>query len=222
MAGIPDFDASLVQEDLKVCTTNCLCDWIGTHSCEEDTGECTCRETHSGHDCGECAEGHSKDPETGECHLVSKCKDQGGKEDCHGHGTCVQRGERAVCNCEAGFVNDGLLQCMRCTDPLFVFPDCQQRSWILEEPDVNCKDLTFHMPEYLYYQSHDDRASSDILQGEDGIVNWGHKYRLIDGSQLRHASMHSFMVPTTSVLRLFVDTVGSGVLVKYRLLDDQL
>ena len=60
------------------------------------------------------------------------------------------------------------------------------------------------------------------IQGEDGVLNWAHKYKLTEGAQLRHASVHSFVVPTTSVLRLFLDTVGSGVLVKYRLLDDKL
>jgi hypothetical protein len=76
------------------------------------------------------------------------------------------------------------------------------------------------MPEYLYAQSHDSKENSDIIQGEDGIINWGHKYRLMDKHELRHASVHEFMVPSTSVLRLFIDTVGSGVIVKYRLLDD--
>lgn len=60
------------------------------------------------------------------------------------------------------------------------------------------------------------------LQNEGGSLNWAHKYKLTEGSQLRHASAHTFVVSTTSVLRLFVDTVGSGVLVKYRLLDDKL
>jgi len=53
------------------------------------------------------------------------------------------------------------------------------------------------------------------------VLNWAHKYRLTQGAHLRHASAHTFVVPTTSVLRLFLDTVGSGALVKYRLLDDQ-
>lgn len=60
------------------------------------------------------------------------------------------------------------------------------------------------------------------LQNQDSSLNWAHKYKLTEGSQLRHASAHTFVVSTTSVLRLFVDTVGSGVLVKYRLLDDKL
>lgn len=38
---------------------------------------------------------------------------------------------------------------------------------------------------------------------------------------MRASSKHKFMVPTNSVFRLFVDTVQSGALVKYRLLDDE-
>lgn len=51
-----------------------------------------------------------------------------------------------MCACDEGFAHDGLLQCARCADPLFSFPECSQRAWILEEPDVNCRDLTWPMP----------------------------------------------------------------------------
>jgi hypothetical protein len=37
---------------------------------------------------------------------------------------------------------------------------------------------------------------------------------------MRKSAKFKFMVPTNSVFRLFVDTVQSGALVKYRLLDD--
>lgn len=73
--SLPDFDSALIHEDLEVCTSNCLCDWEGTSSCEEATGDCSCREFHTGDDCSQCVEGHTRDPETGECLPVSKCAD---------------------------------------------------------------------------------------------------------------------------------------------------
>jgi hypothetical protein len=77
------------------------------------------------------------------------------------------------------------------------------------------------MPGALY-AGHGGSHSPEALQGEDGVINWAHKYRLTDGTAERHASTHTFIVPTTSVLRLFLDTVGSGALVKYRVFDDEM
>ena len=77
-AGMPDFDTQLLAEDLKLCTTSCHCDRAGTATCDESTKVCFCRPTHTGMDCGQCLEGHSKDPVTGECKLASKCAELGG------------------------------------------------------------------------------------------------------------------------------------------------
>jgi hypothetical protein len=43
---------------------------------------------------------------------------------------------------------------------------------------------------------------------------------LSDGKTIRKASSHYFIVPETSVFRLHFDTSRSGVLVKYRLFND--
>lgn len=59
----------------------------------------------------------------------------------------------------------------------------------------------------------------DALQQEDGTVNWAQRYMLKEGSNRRHQSSHEFMVPVTSVFRLFVDAGKSGASIKYRLLD---
>lgn len=75
------------------------------------------------------------------------------------------------------------------------------------------------MPQVLFARG--GNHTKETLQGPDGVINWAHKYRLVDGQDFRHTSSHQFIVPTTSVLRLFLDTVGSGALFKYRLLDDQ-
>ncbi len=45
----------------------------------------------------------------GFCVKESFCFDQGGKEDCQGHGTCVQLGGIARCDCEDGFTNNGMI-----------------------------------------------------------------------------------------------------------------
>lgn len=63
-------------------------------------------------------------------------------------------------------------------------------------------------------------TNHEALQGEDGEVNWAQRYRLSDGRTLRTASSHYFLVPEASVFRLFLDTSGSGVKVKYRLFND--
>ena len=58
------------------------------------------------------------------------------------------------------------------------------------------------------------------IQGPDGVMNWAKKYKLEDDNNFRTLSSHKFMVPSTSVVRLFVDTDGSGAAVKYRLFND--
>lgn len=218
----PDFDEKLLASDLEICASNCLCSWKGTSSCHEDTGKCTCKFPYAGEDCSQCEVGHSLDPDSGECVLGSTCAALGGLEDCSGHGVCEQRGQHAICQCSPGFVNDGLAQCAKCADPLFVYPDCQLRSWILEEPDINCKDLEYKMPTYLWKETTGvEHGDSQVLQGPDGVVNWAQRYRLVEGGSQRSRSSHQFLVPSTAVFRLFVDTSSSGALVKYRLLDEK-
>jgi hypothetical protein len=100
----------LLEDDLKICATptECHCNWAGTKHCAEDTGICECKWPHIGKDCSLCDKGHVKDPGTGRCVPANKCKDNGGTEDCQGHGICVQKGDIAQCNCNPGFANDGL------------------------------------------------------------------------------------------------------------------
>lgn len=179
--GPTDFDELNLANETVVCASNCLCDWDGTSSCDEATGVCNCRFPFSGEDCSKCQKGHTKNPVTGKCQKGNLCADHGGDVDCSGHGECEQHGEHAICTCEPGFVNDGLKQCAKCADPLFTYPDCQLRSWILEEPDVSCKDLDYKMPRNLAKQS----SSMKAIQGDDGIINWAQRYKLIDGEHKR-------------------------------------
>ena len=51
-------------------------------------------------------------------------------------------------------------------------------------------------------------------------MDWAKRYKLEEDQSFRTSSTHNFMVPTTSVVRLFVDTEGSGAAVKYRLFND--
>lgn len=139
---------------------------------------------------------------------------------CNSHGTCEQRGEQAICTCNAGFINDGLEQCGKCADPLFEYPDCQLRSWIIEEPDVSCRGLEAVMPTVLF-NSTPGAHKPDALQQEDGTLNWAQRYRLKDGDRVRHQSSHEFLVPVNSVFRLFVDAGNSGAAIKYRLVDHE-
>lgn len=73
---------------MKLCTTNCLCDKVGSHGCDEVTGECFCRHPHTGAGCSDCEKGHFKDPITGTCNPATKCATEGGTVDCNSHGMC--------------------------------------------------------------------------------------------------------------------------------------
>ena len=57
-----DFDDALLASDLELCTSNCLCDAIGSSTCEETTGTCICKHSHAGATCGACERGYDKDP----------------------------------------------------------------------------------------------------------------------------------------------------------------
>lgn len=65
--GQLDFDEALLAKDLELCTTNCLCDQVGTSSCDEATGHCICKHSHAGDTCSNCEQGFTKDPQTKEC-----------------------------------------------------------------------------------------------------------------------------------------------------------
>jgi hypothetical protein len=41
-------------------------------------------------------------------------------------------------------------KCGKCVDPMFTYPYCEVRNWILEDSTVNCHKLPTKMPEYLY------------------------------------------------------------------------
>jgi len=59
----------------------------------------------------------------------------------------------------------------------------------------------------------------DPTQGPDGVIDWAQRFRLLQDDEETKSSQIQFSVPTTSVVRFFVDTAKSGVLVKFRLLD---
>lgn len=81
------------------------------------------------------------------------------------------------------------------------------------------------MPSKLWRDGPNRGAHEAPLQAEDGELNWGQRYRLNvqtkEGRKLKTSSTHSFHVPDAMVFRLHVDTSRSGVLAKYRLLNDQ-
>jgi hypothetical protein len=51
------------------------------------------------------------------------------------------------------------------------------------------------------------------------VLDWTQRFRLLQDDEEIKSSHIQFMVPTTSVVRFFIDTAKSGVLVKFRLLN---
>jgi hypothetical protein len=223
-AGLLDADMEIMTNKTDMCTTNCLCDAVGTDRCIESSGTCQCKFPHTGKYCDKCATGHTKDPDTGRCFPIGRCTGGSPKkrashiEDCSNHGTCSQRGEAAVCQCDRGFVNDGRIQCGKCEDPMFNFPDCKKRGMIIFEPDVRCEGLPHRLPAGLYKEAENHHVG-DPLQGDDGVLKWAGRYRLSEGGTEITSSDSYFKVPTASVVRFFVDTIRTGTLVRYRILD---
>lgn len=72
-AGAISADARLIANSSDICTTNCLCDPVGTHKCIEEAGVCQCKFPHSGKYCDACEKGHVKDPDTGRCLKSGTC-----------------------------------------------------------------------------------------------------------------------------------------------------
>lgn len=99
-----------IKYDYELCTSKCSCNSVGTSRCDE-SGEqpvCVCHATFDGPDCSKCAKGYALDKD-GYCLRESLCADQGGTETCQNHGTCVQMGGIARCDCDTGFANEGLI-----------------------------------------------------------------------------------------------------------------
>lgn len=138
--------------------------------------------------------------------------------DCNNHGICYEDEQtgQAMCDCDQGFSNDGNDLCAKCSDPMFSYPRCQVRNWILEDSDFKCKDLPSRIPKYLFNVGNE---SNEIFQNDEGLLQWFGRYRLV-GEKYKKKTIHHFMVPTNSILRLFFDTLESGVKVKYTILDD--
>ena len=144
--------------DMKVCTSSCNCDVLGTRECVEDhSGEhvCVCHPHFTGPDCSQCEPGFYRNID-GFCEKDSLCVYMGGSEDCNKHGECYQEGQVAICLCDEGFTHDGLDQCGRCSDPLMAYPnECHKtRNWVLQQEDYICEHLMHVMPHDLYKDPH--------------------------------------------------------------------
>ena len=147
--------------EMHVCASGCNCDLLGTLDCimdEHDEPVCICHPHFQGEDCSECADGFYRNHD-GFCEKASLCADLGGQEDCAGHGTCIQEGPAAICQCDHGFANDGLDQCARCADPMMKWPyECHEsRNWVTEQEDYECQMLQHTMPFRLFSHPEDVR-----------------------------------------------------------------
>ena len=110
--------------EMVLCMSNCSCSLMGTLTCTEASGSeplCVCHPNYHGEDCSQCLAGFAKNSK-GECVRGSICVEEGGTEDCNGHGQCTTEGGFAKCICDEGFANDGFAYCARCADPLFAYP----------------------------------------------------------------------------------------------------
>jgi len=92
------------------------------------------------------------------------------------------------------------------------------RSFIIEDPAISCHGLSNRVPSALF-EGGAGHQQDDPTQGPDGVIEWNQRFRLLERGGEIKSSRILFMVPGTSVVRFFVDTVKSGVLVKFRLLN---
>jgi hypothetical protein len=184
-------------DDMTVCTSKCNCDPTGTKECIEGESwrkapTCVCHRDYEGLDCGTCAAGFFKNDD-GYCEKEAKCADEGGDVDCNGHGTCMQEGPIARCECHQGFSDDGLDQCGRCSDPLFNYPEeCdQRRQWVLEQDDYECSELPNLMPTRLFKRPSEPDSRRTIYQQENGELEWSGRYALRSKTNRRAVSVSS-------------------------------
>lgn len=101
---------------------------------------------------------------------------------------------------------------------MFTYPDCKERKISVHDGDISCTGLPHRIPIGLYEGSkaHKD---GDPLQDDDGVLKWAARYRLAEaGSEISEAESF-FIAPAPMVFRLFIDTVHTGALVRYRLLN---
>lgn len=57
------------------------------------------------------------------------------------------------------------------------------------------------------------------MQDADGVLKWAARYRLAEAGSEILSSESFFTAPRPMILRLFVDTVGTGALIRYRVLN---
>lgn len=76
------------------------------------------------------------------------------------------------------------------------------------------------MPTNLFKDSH-EHIEVQTLQQPDGTLNWAQRYRLEEegSSVMRTSSKILFMVPINSMFRIYVNTLNTGALVSYEVLD---
>lgn len=60
---------------------------------------------------------------------------------------------------------------------MFDYPKCQVRSFIIEDPAINCHGLSNTFPTSLFEQAPDHRQE-DPNQGPDGVIDWAQRFRL--------------------------------------------
>ncbi|CDW81429.1 laminin subunit alpha-like [Stylonychia lemnae] len=218
--GVRYEDIAMKDQNV-ICTSSCACNNKGMQSCDEANGICLCHEPFTGPDCSQCMKGYTYDPTTMECHQSMRCIQNNGTIDCNAHGTCSEDpiSGQAQCKCFLGFENDGFDFCGRCADPMFLYPNCESRNWIVEPSSYNCDNLPTRMPPQLYNDNYFTQTVP--LQNSDGQGIWTGIFKLEPPSALvnKYTSTHQFIVPQNSMLRLFIDTHNSGVQAKFRVLD---
>jgi hypothetical protein len=101
---------------------------------------------------------------------------------------------------------------------MFTYPDCKDRKLSVNDGDVICSGLPHRIPIGLY-EEHKTHKDGDPLQEDDGVLKWAARYRLAEaGSEITAAESY-FKANGPMVFRLFIDTVHTGALVRYRLLN---
>ena len=108
----------------------CHCSSLGSagSECDQQTGQCRCREQFSGQQCRECEDGAQGCRGTRDTHVNSVTVDGSLGQFCLAHGDCTPRGAECrggTCHCQLGYKQQSPIACAPSPPLLCSFSPCE-------------------------------------------------------------------------------------------------